>query len=134
MIGHTVKKATNNSPWTILTLLGCITLFLVDLWRDSQILVIPLLSGTMPNFLSVPILTFGFLMVRYPEKLSACSQKIQSEKNWFWGLWITSLIITILWELAQIKGSLVFDVNDLYATVCGAAFTVLCYRYYRPNT
>ena len=120
-------KLSSVSPWVVITIIGCALLSLVGIWRDQPATSVPLIRGTLPNFLAVPILTFDFLMIRFPQTVSYQPVIGSSQTKWFWSLWFCTLIITILWEFLQLTGNLVFDVNDLYATGFGAAVTLILF-------
>ena len=108
------------SPWPVITIVGCILLSLIDVWREEAVTSVPLVRGTLPNFLAVPILTFGFLMIRFPSRVPFDSSVLKVQAKWFWTLWIATICITLAWEFLQLTGALVFDVNDLFATFAGA--------------
>ena len=115
------------SPWALIAILGCALLATIDIWRDQAYTAVPLIRGTLPNFLAVPTLTFGFLMLKFPERLPYKPSLMTSQRKWFWILFVSSFFVTVLWELFQLAGSLVFDVNDLYASGIGSIFTILLY-------
>lgn len=112
------------SPWAVVTLIGCASLTAVDLWRDQGPTSFHILRGTLPNLVAVPTLTFGFLMVRFPDRCPFEASLAASQARWFWGLWASALVVTVAWEFAQRAGPLVFDPLDLYATVAGAGVAV----------
>lgn len=115
------------TPWTLWALLGLAVLALIDYWRGTGPTDWPIVRGSLPNALAVPTLTFGFLMMRFPEcsVLSAESKAMQA--TWFWSLWISVCAVVVAWEVLQLWGNLVFDWTDLVATVVGALIAVLLY-------
>ena len=115
------------SPWTIITITGCALLSTIDVWREQPYTAVPLIRGTLPNLLAVPILTFGFLMLKFPKRLPYEPSLMTSQRKWFWLLFVSAFFVTVVWELLQLTGSLVFDVNDLYATGMGSIVTILLY-------
>lgn len=115
------------TPWTVFALMGLAALGLVDQWRGMGSTDWPIVRGSLPNMLAVPTLTFGFLMMRFPERTaySAVAQALQAV--WFWRLWISTCIIVIAWEYLQLWGNLVYDPTDVYATAMGALVAVGLY-------
>lgn len=119
------------SPWTVITLIGCLALAMIDAWRDMGATSFPLLRGTLPNAVAVPTLTFGLLMTRSPVRVSFDSIRMQKQNRWFWSCWAGALAVTVGWEFMQRTGRLVFDWNDLIATVVGAALAVVLFLRFR---
>lgn len=109
------------SPWAVITIVGCVALSLVDVWRDLGPTAVPIIRGTLPNLVAVPTLAFGFLMFRFPERQPYTTDQAAAQNRWFWGLWVGAFAVTVAWEFAQRTGRLVFDPLDLVATAVGAA-------------
>jgi hypothetical protein len=112
------------SPWTVIALLGCATLALVDFWRDQSPGAWPLVQGTTPNLVAVPTLVFGFLMLRFPERQLYTPENAARQSRLFWRLLAVATAVTVAWEFSQLTGKLVFDPLDLVATALGAIATV----------
>lgn len=118
------------TPWSVITIVGCLLLTLIDLWRDGGPSTYPLIQGTLPNLLAVPILTFGFLMLRFSERIP--QKDFPLLKKWFYGLLASATVVTAAWEFTQLWGALVFDPNDLYATGLGVVLSWLLFRIAAP--
>lgn len=116
------------SPWTVLAVAGCAVLVLVDYWREQAPGTFPLIQGTLPNLIAVPTLTFGFLMLRFPERRPHIPADAVRQKTYFWVLWVMTTLATVIWEFTQLAGNLVFDPLDLAATLIGAAATIPVFR------
>jgi hypothetical protein len=97
---------------------------MVDYWRGLGTTTVPVLRGSLPNLIAVPTLTFGFLMMIYPERQPYTPSIAAAQTAWFWRLWITILVVVLAWEYLQLWGNLVFDRVDVYASLAGAALTV----------
>jgi hypothetical protein len=119
------------SPWAVITIAGCATLALVDVWRDLGPTAVPLIRGTLPNLVAVLTLAFGALMVRFPERQSYSRERAAVQNRWFWSLWAGAIGVTVTWEFAQRSGRLVFDPLDLAATAVGAAAAAALYVFLR---
>ncbi len=66
------------TPWTLIAIVGCAVLTLVGFWRDGGPTAWPLVRGTLPNLVAVPTLAFGFLMLRFPERISPEAEAVQT--------------------------------------------------------
>ena len=121
-------RFTRLSPWTLVALAGCATLALVDYWRDQAPGAWSVVQGTTPNLVAVPTLTFGFLMLWFPEKRTFSPETAAKQRRWFWWIWALSTLVTVAWEFAQLTGKLVFDPLDLVATAIGAIATLVLFR------
>ena len=115
------------SPWTVLTLVGCIGLTVVDFWRDEGFTSWPIVRGSLPNFVAVPTLTFGLLMLRFPQRTDFTLGKLASQDRIFKSLVVFVTVGVIAWEFLQLTGNLVFDPLDLWATGGGSVVTVFLY-------
>lgn len=121
-------KLCGTSLWTWISLTGLATLTIVDFWRDLGPTDWPILRGSLPNFVAVPTLVFGFLSLRYRESLVDDSARTQRERRDFWLLWTSMLTVVIVWEFLQRSGgNLIFDPLDLYATIAGALVAVMLF-------
>lgn len=127
-----MKNHFEMTPWLILTILGCALLSGIDYWRGLGPTSVPLIRGTLPNLIAVPTLTFGFLMILFPKRISNDPNQLSKQGRWFWSLWIFTLLITIGWEFLQLTGALVFDKNDIIATVIGAVLAISAFYLLRP--
>lgn len=121
-------RISNLSPWTLLTLAGCSILVLVDYWREQMPAFLPLAHGALPNLVAVPVLAFGFLMLRFPERRRYTPAESERERQLFWSLFAVATVVTVVWEFAQRSGNLVFDPLDLVATAIGAVVAMLLFR------
>ena len=121
-------RISNVSPWTLVTLAGCATLVLVDQWRQQMPALLSYAHGTLPNLVAVPTLTFGFLMLRFPERRRYTDVEATQQRRLFRGFWAAAIVVTVVWELAQLHGNLVFDPLDLAATAIGAALAIVLFR------
>jgi glycopeptide antibiotics resistance protein len=72
------------------------------------------LADSLPNFLAVVLLSFGFMAIRFPH-----TDKVLNM--------ITSIVAgLILYEFAQIwMPHMVFDIKDIIASVLGGGFSYL---------
>jgi hypothetical protein len=119
-----LDRIARTTPWTVLTVAGLALLAMVDYWRGLGTTTMPILRGSLPNLMAVPTLTFGFLMMIYPERQPYAPSIAAAQAAWFWRLWITMLVVVLAWEYLQLWGNLVFDWVDVYASLAGAALTV----------
>lgn len=119
---------SRQSPWTLIAIAGCAALVLVDYWRGLGPTGFPLVRGVLPNFVAVPTLAFGFLMLRFPERKPFDADIAAAQTRYFRIFWISAIAITIAWEFAQLTGKLVFDPLDIAATLAGAAVAAVLFR------
>ena len=126
------------SIWVILTILGLASHEVIsELIRPIYGIgegVIPYLLGVAPNFIAAGLIfPFSVLSLReyYPNENQ---QESRSNLNrWFWiGLGLT-LIALITWEFMQKTGNLIFDLNDILATLLGGLFAVLLFYLIAPK-
>lgn len=122
-------RTTRTSPWTLLALAGCAVLVLADYWREQAPGTFPLIRGTLPNLVAVPTLTFGFLMLRFPERQPFTPADAMRQKRHFRVLCVIATLATVIREFMQLTGKLVFDPLDLAATFIGAVEGDLAFRF-----
>lgn len=108
-------------PWTWLLLGGLAVLTTVDFVRRFGLAGDSIVLGSLPNLVAVPVLTFGFLMMRYPSRAQA-----GRVANALTGTTVVIGLVVLVWEVLQLSGNLVFDPNDIVATGLGAALTLAC--------
>lgn len=101
---------------------------MVDVWRSSGPTDWPLRRGTLPNPVSVPIPAFGALMLLAPERRPLTADALHRQDRRFGVAWLLAMVAVVLWKFAERTGALVFDVNDLLATMVEAGCTLVLYR------
>lgn len=118
---------TQLSPWACITVLGCICLTLIDLWRDQGHTDFIFLRGVLPNLIAVPTMVFGFMLFRFPNRGPYSEERSEAQNTLFRQLLITLTLGIIFWEFLQLSGNLVFDYFDLLATLIGCLVTLVLY-------
>ena len=78
--------------------------------------------GVLPNVAAAIAIPFIFMGVLADQKKDAPLSVI---RNWFFGSVIVSFVSLLGWELIQQKSDrLVFDLNDIGATIVGSAIAI----------
>ena len=78
--------------------------------------------GVLPNFAAAIAIPFVFTGILADQKKDAPLSVI---RNWFFGSVITSFVGLLGWELLQQRSDrLVFDLNDIGATIVGSAIAI----------
>lgn len=117
--------------WTILTLLG-LALHSVnsDVLRPAYghgTGLFPYLLGVLPNFLAAGVIfPFAVLMI-VDSTLSKKSINAALVNQYFWTGLMGSQIGLIVWEYMQLEGNLVFDYNDIGATLLGGLCSIIIF-------
>lgn len=125
------KSYQQINMWIILALLGQVSHSLVESWirpiYGKGESLGAFLLGVAPNFLAAALIfPFFFLVIRNPKYEQAADP--QHLQRWFYGGLVFSQVGLILWEFNQLTGGLVFDWNDIVATLVGGAFAILLYH------
>jgi len=108
--------------WLALASLACLTA--VDMIRDYTAFGRLLVIGVAPNFFGFFALIFAWMAVRFPKKNKEYSERPSAL---FLRGWVIVALGPVAWEFVQLRGSLVFDVYDIWATVIGAVAAAFVY-------
>lgn len=127
------------SIWTILALIGLgAHSLLAEVIRPKYAINPGILSdilGVAPNFLAAGLIfPFGSLMIRDSYTPGIRSTSKSNLNRWFWIAWFGSQLGLVFWELLQkTSGNLVYDANDIGATLLGGAAAIGIYYWARTN-
>jgi len=120
--------------WLAFLLIGLATLEIIDLLIRPKYGVgegvIPFLLGVLPNFFAAGLI-FPFAVLTFRDYYTSEQQKA-SRKNlaqWFWAGMAITQIGLISWELIQLKGKLIFDWNDIGATLLGGVLAIALFSF-----
>lgn len=127
-----IERLRRSTPWTFVAIAGLASLSGVHFWRDAGHSEFAVIQGTLPNFLAVHILTFGFLMMKYPYRLQGQKTQLGLQTRSFWLLLGIVTVGLIAWEFIQRFGSLTFDRLDLLTTFVGTATAIPLFYGLRP--
>jgi hypothetical protein len=123
------------NSWTVLCFTGLASHQLVaDFVRPNYGMgegLLPFLLGVAPNFLAAALIfPFFGLMAMHHTKPDIRHR----HKRWFYISLIISQAGLLVWEYMQQFGKLVFDLNDVAATVVGGIVAVILYKIVAPST
>lgn len=104
-----------------------------DWWRPEG--AASLLQGSGPNAAAVFAIAFTVMAGRYPYRQTIppdpASRAVMD--RWFWSVLALAGLGLVLWEVAQLRGRLVFDPVDLWATGAGVLLAAGAYLFFRPQ-
>lgn len=118
------------SIWIALALVGLGTHEIIDeLIRPRYGVgegLLPYILGIAPNFLAAGLI-FPFSILTIRDSYADRKGSILHLNKWFWLGVAVSQIALIAWEFIQLSGNLVFDPDDIIATLLGGLFAVVVY-------
>jgi hypothetical protein len=118
--------------WIVLFLTGLATHQAIDVFFRPNYGAgegaIPYLLGIAPNFIAAALI-FPFAALTFRDSYANDIQKGDSSNldKWFWSGLLISQIGLITWEFLQKSGKLIFDTNDILATIAGGVTAVGIY-------